>query len=259
MAAGIPSAIGLLVLQATTSAPQSRPGLDAELARLDEDHAAAQTAFFAKLEKLDDDDAQAKLFADPKENPGALFLPRYRALAERAKGTDLEMTAIVRMLELAPRSGMDPKDVQSSLAPAVAAAVAAHLASKDAERFVRALGVATASHAIESAAGESALRKFAASAPERRARAAAMISLGDLLLRGAEARRPDGRALFETLARDYADTSYGIRAKGWLFEHDHLQIGMVAPDFTAKDQDGKTFRLSDYRGRVVVLDFWGFW
>jgi peroxiredoxin len=33
--------------------------------------------------------------------------------------------------------------------------------------------------------------------------------------------------------------------------------GTVAPDFTARDVDGKTFRLSDHLGkRVILLDFW---
>ena len=35
--------------------------------------------------------------------------------------------------------------------------------------------------------------------------------------------------------------------------------GNVAPDFTTQDADGVAFKLSDYRGKVVVLDFWGFW
>lgn len=35
-----------------------------------------------------------------------------------------------------------------------------------------------------------------------------------------------------------------------------VAIGAPAPDFSAKDLDGKTVRLADYRGKVVLLDFW---
>jgi len=33
----------------------------------------------------------------------------------------------------------------------------------------------------------------------------------------------------------------------------------VAPDFELKDGDGKLVHLSDYKGKVVVLDFWATW
>lgn len=35
--------------------------------------------------------------------------------------------------------------------------------------------------------------------------------------------------------------------------------GQLAPDFVLKDIDGKTVRLSDYRGKAVVVNFWATW
>jgi hypothetical protein len=62
---------------------------------------------------------------------------------------------------------------------------------------------------------------------------------------------------------DFADVkSYrplGQLAKSELFEIQHLRIGLTAPDITGEDLDGKKFSLADYRGKVVVLDFWGNW
>lgn len=38
-----------------------------------------------------------------------------------------------------------------------------------------------------------------------------------------------------------------------------LKQPFVAKEFTLKDIDGKLHRLSDYRGKVVVLNFWATW
>jgi hypothetical protein len=48
----------------------------------------------------------------------------------------------------------------------------------------------------------------------------------------------------------------GEKAKAELFQIRHLSVGKGAPDIEGEDQDGKRFRLSDYRGKVVLLDFW---
>lgn len=36
-------------------------------------------------------------------------------------------------------------------------------------------------------------------------------------------------------------------------------VGEKAADFTLKDLNGKSYRLADYRGKVVVLSFWMTW
>lgn len=61
---------------------------------------------------------------------------------------------------------------------------------------------------------------------------------------------------------EYGDVEHGRRtladaAKSLLFEM-HA-VGSVAPEIDGEDIRGEGFKLSDYRGKVVVLDFWGHW
>jgi peroxiredoxin len=51
----------------------------------------------------------------------------------------------------------------------------------------------------------------------------------------------------------------GARAEGMLKEMRSLRIGQAAPDIVGEGPDGKSFRLSDYRGKVVALTFSGNW
>lgn len=57
----------------------------------------------------------------------------------------------------------------------------------------------------------------------------------------------------------YRDVTLGKSAASALFELQNLAPGKVAPDIEAEDIDGTPFKLSDYRGKVVMLDFWGDW
>ncbi len=94
-------------------------------------------------------------------------------------------------------------------------------------------------------------------------------ALGDEL-RAADPDRLDREAeeLYETVVRDYGTVKYPLRdlndtlgavAGAVLFEMRYLSVGKVAPEIEGEDLDGKKFKLSDYRGKVVVLDFWGNW
>jgi hypothetical protein len=73
---------------------------------------------------------------------------------------------------------------------------------------------------------------------------------------------------FEVLLKDYGDCprlsrsnagTLGQEARRQLFELRHLRVGKAAPDIAGDDLDGVKFKLSDYRGKVVVLQFWGDW
>ena len=43
------------------------------------------------------------------------------------------------------------------------------------------------------------------------------------------------------------------------FKIEHLSVGGIAPEIIGEDIAGKPIKLSDYRGKVVLLDFWGDW
>jgi hypothetical protein len=48
----------------------------------------------------------------------------------------------------------------------------------------------------------------------------------------------------------------GEQVKAELFEMHHLAVGKEAEDIEGNDQDGEQFKLSQYRGKVVLLYFW---
>ena len=55
------------------------------------------------------------------------------------------------------------------------------------------------------------------------------------------------------------DAKLGEVAKRRLFRIRHLSVGKVAPDIQGEDIAGEPLKLSDYRGKVVMLTFWGHW
>jgi thiol-disulfide isomerase/thioredoxin len=66
--------------------------------------------------------------------------------------------------------------------------------------------------------------------------------------------------LFQQILTKFKDMKELVSAaETELFVIRNLSVGKVAPDIEGTDSDGKRFKLSDYRGKVVVLDFWALW
>jgi hypothetical protein len=69
----------------------------------------------------------------------------------------------------------------------------------------------------------------------------------------------ESKASFVEVAKAGGKSEFADLAKGYIYEIDHLQIGMVAPDFTATKLDGTMVSLKSFRGKAVLLNFWATW
>jgi hypothetical protein len=81
-----------------------------------------------------------------------------------------------------------------------------------------------------------------------------------------EARQAGAIQAFEKVAAEYGDVQVaslhgkvGDAARAAIEEIKKSPVGKVTPEIEGEDLDGVKFKLSDYRGKVVLLDFWGHW
>ena len=76
-----------------------------------------------------------------------------------------------------------------------------------------------------------------------------------------EERYPDDHDVLDELARIHEKLGNSELSKEYRQKADPTSelIGRVVPNFSTTDLDGKLISLSDYRGKVVLLDFWAVW
>lgn len=76
-----------------------------------------------------------------------------------------------------------------------------------------------------------------------------------------EPTHPDAEKMFERVLKEFPKLDKNVKnmASGELNELKFLSVGKPALEIAGKDLDDKEFKLSDYKGKVVLLDFWGFW
>ncbi len=142
-----------------------------------------------------------------------------------------------------------------------------HVASAGIAPAVKALEY----HPLETA--EPILRAVREKNPHAEEKAAATFALGMQYFRRfdaglspeqAEAAKTQAMDCFQEIVSQYGQvTIQGFpiadQAGRMLFEMSNLSVGGEVPEIDGKDVDGAAFKLSDHRGKYVVLMFWGGW
>jgi hypothetical protein len=88
--------------------------------------------------------------------------------------------------------------------------------------------------------------------------------LADLVRQDQDKAVKEMENLFEQAAAKYGivklpgGTTVAERAQAALFEIRNLTVGKHVPELEGADQNGRRFKLSDYRGKVLLLDFWSY-
>lgn len=67
------------------------------------------------------------------------------------------------------------------------------------------------------------------------------------------------RDLYESFSQKNKNTFYGRAIAEYLSLNKNIQVGDPYVDFVQSDPSGKERRLSEFAGKVVLLEFWGSW
>jgi thiol-disulfide isomerase/thioredoxin len=183
----------------------------------------------------------------------AEFVPRFEAAAEASAGKDAAvpyLTWIVRNGMLGAAVGKAFEQLAQShtksleLGPVldIVPSLAVHLGDEPCTRFL---------DAVLDASGP----------PELQAKA--MFARAVICMQQA---KPVDDAALALAARDLEKAKKLTKDQALAAAIEHtticprgLAIGDTAPEVAGFDLDGVPFRISDYRGRIVVLQFWGSW
>ena len=200
----------------------------------------------AQRGKTDQAELQRILDAEPTPT----FIPRFQAGAQQHKGTD---EAIPYLAWLLSWGGTAASDALDQLAHD-------HIEHAQMGRMVFSIALKARRSGFDrdKALAFQSLVANKTKDPEIKAKA---LYWRAYVIAGTESSDAEKKQSLQELAvaAELGDKRTKQDALGLLFELQHLQIGMVAPDITGKDLDGVEFKLSDYRGKVIMLDFWGDW
>jgi len=232
------------------------PGVSERIAAIQEEYQKAQQEFFEKYQKLETDEERSKYVQEAYPKPDE-YADRILAVVDANPDSPEIADGLVWVAQNARSNEAKEQAIDTLLA-----------------RFIdhESLGDLCMSLAYSQIQGaEGMLREIHEQSPHREVKGQALFALAQKK-NSREVHKTNDReslaeaeGLFATLMADYGDLPYrgdktlADAAKGALHEIRNLTIGKPAPEIEGEDIDGVAFKLSDYRGKVVFLDFWGHW
>jgi thiol-disulfide isomerase/thioredoxin/dienelactone hydrolase len=165
-----------------------------------------------------------------------------------------------------PREGQELSPIYQEAADLIADRYAE---SPDIFQFCESLGALRVPPPPWAGRFERHLRAILQANQDRRVRCAAHFALASVVQSAPEDRQTEAEALFEQFCAEFdGKHPYRFRqieqmlhdlARDQLKELQFRAVGRPAPELTGIDLEGRPIRLSEYRGRVVLLNFWGTW
>lgn len=180
-----------------------------------------------------------------------LFWPRFEELAAGGNGR-----AVLWLAQHVTKAGLGPSETKARRAELFRALVRDHAAAPWFGEALGDLGRARRDLGIDWQ--REALARVAKVNPSKEVQAQALGSLAQTWM-GKDGDEAEATSILARLSEEYPDTKPGKEAADKIYELQHLVVGKVAPDFAASTIDGYDFKLSDFRGKAVLLDFYGFW
>ena len=242
-------------LATQVEAAAEKPDPEAEYEALFTEFTEAQQAFFKKQRAVyEKGGINALRRFQKEEDPKPGFIPRFQDGAAKYAPTPNAVPYLIWLLT------SDRKAENDVARDALANLVVDHIESPKLEPAVLALEQAW--RATGKADTAEAIAEVLANNEHVEVRAAALFVRAQIVLQdeGASSETVDTAvATLKKVLEMAPDASYAPRAEGKVFEEEHLQVGKAAPDIEGRDLDGVEFKLSDYRGKVILLDFWGNW
>lgn len=244
MKPSMPSRLRLLALASTILLP---------MLRAQDDHTAADLA--ALIERFDS--------AASKPDAAKTLRPEFTAFAEAHPHSEAGLSARLWLLQQSwwLRTNESSAAMNSAAMEQLDKILAEHA---DSPQFA---SIADYHYVFSAAQKTEVFERLLTQTKHKEVKAAMLLRLGMLEKNSKDAEvRARGKKRLETLLADYKDvakqaTTYGALADAHLhpLTDADLAVGKAAPEIVGTDTDGRAMKLSDFRGRVVVLDFWGFW